>query len=561
MIVGSMNFLGSLESPYLTGFGAFLVIAWNLVAALVSIPMILREFIRYVDRQASVSPVSPVTPPNIRPTATTEYARALTKYPSLHKDLVRIFESKYQEGVEPSHFAIDTNRLLGLLPEILEPNAGGKPLKFFFPLEEDKRYQAESLLYRLGDMAEEVGNLKMQVVIPTKLRTGHHSVIAGSMHGKTTLFKSMIVDDLKEDACIIIIDSQSSVIKQIAERVDPDRLVLIDPRTCPPALNLFADRPTDEAAQGNALQMFDYIFASKGVEFTTNQARLYRNLSRLCMAVPGASLVTMREMCKPMATVQYQSYIDTLDDNTRSFFAEYHQKNNGMYGGTREEVLGRLQTALDSPTFAKMLGSRTMPLNMLNEIEAGKVILISTDKDFLQDSGASLLGRIFAGLVMQAVRSRPELTGKRVYLYIDEFADYASDAPLMIELFKQGRKRNLGMIVAFQVLSDLTPKLASDMSTSTAIRMAGGIGGQDENIVTTQLRTDKETLRMQPQGTFLAFFKDVGTIPYPVQANRLEAMPKHGRMQEVIERMRREYGEEPAPPPKPAAEDDFKEAF
>jgi hypothetical protein len=385
--------------------------------------------------------------------------------------------------------------------------------------------------------------------LPYDLRTEHHSVIAGSGRGKTTLFKSMIVDDLEEDVCIIVIDSQRAVINQLAERIDPDRLILIDPSTCPPALNLFAVPVDGEGSIGRALQMFSYIFESRGVDFSSQQALLYRNLSRLCMVVPGASLVTMREMCKPMATAtpEYQQYIEKLDANSCSFFAEYNLPKNGRYDETRQGVLSRLQIALESPTFERMLGAKTMKLDILKEIEAGKVILINTDKHLLQDTGAALFGRIFAGLIMQAVRSRPELTGKRVYLYIDEFADYASDAPLMIDLFKQGRKYNLGMIVAFQVLSDLTPKLASDMSASTSIRMANGVSPSDRTAVARLLETSEEMILMQPKGTFAAYLRDVGTMPWKVIDGRLEATPPHPEhvMENLRERMRRDYGEQP----------------
>lgn len=411
-------------------------------------------------------------------------------------------------------------------------------------------------VYLAGTPLRYLFDFDVPFAIPTNLRTAHHFIVAPSGSGKTTLFESMIADDLKHDVAIIVIDSHREFLQKIAERVDPERVIWFDPEFVAPALNLFARGENDETAVGSALAMFDYIFASKGVEFTNYQDRLYRNFSRLCMAIPGASLETMREMCKPMATatLEYQKYIDTLDKNARSFFEEYHQKGHGKYDGTRAEVLGRLQTALDSETFARMLGAKEMKFDILKQIEAGKVILINTDKKRLQ-KGASLLGRVFLGLVMQAVECRKPDTGKQVYLYVDEFGqDYAHDSDLLISMFTGLRKYRLGMVVVTQHLGLITPKLYAAISASTAIRMASDVSELDENAVARMLRTTVAALHALPKYSFMAYFRGIGTMPWRVKPGRLDALPRNPPhvMDALRARMLTEYGDKPdpaAPPP------------
>lgn len=384
--------------------------------------------------------------------------------------------------------------------------------------------------------------------IPHDLRTSHHSIVAPSGSGKTTLFKSMIANDLEEDACIVVIDSQRSLINKLAERVDPKRLVLIDPETCPPALNLFANAAKDEVSIARALAMFDFIFASKGESFTNKQALVYRYLSRLCMVIPGANLNSMRTMCEPGETAkpEYEEYIAMLGENARSFFREFNLTKGNDFATTRQEVLRRLMSALESETFRKMLGAKSMKLDILKEIEAGKVILVNTDKARLQE-GAALFGRMFAGLVMQAVQSRGDGTSKRVYMYIDEFGqDYAQDSELLLSIFSQARKYNLGMVVCYQNVAQLPPALRSSISANTAIKMASMVSEEDEGTVANQLHSDKATLRALPAYTFLAHFKGAGTMPWKVIDGRLEAIPPHPKhvMDNLRARMRREYGEQ-----------------
>lgn len=265
----------------------------------------------------------------------------------------------------------------------------------------------------------------------------------------------------------------------------------------------------------------------------------------------------MRDLLRPGGTLNYQDEITSLGENAAAFFQEFQLEKGNDYATTRQEVLRRLLMVLESETFAKMLGARTQKLDIGAAIDAGKVVLISTNKDLLKGSSA-LLGRIFLAQVMQAVMSRPEGNRKRTYLYIDEFADYAEDSDILINLFSQGRKYELGLIVCHQNLGQLTPKLAATISASTAIKFAGGVSAEDSRTLANQMRTDRELLDSQPKGTFLAYLKDTGVLPWQVEFGKLDRLPEVTELKEVEEQMRQLYGE--VPPEKPEPEP-FKEAW
>jgi hypothetical protein len=152
---------------------------------------------------------------------------------------------------------------------------------------------------------------------------------------------------------------------------------------------------------------------------------------------------------------------------------------------------------------------------------------------------------------MNAVTSKARGQRRRCYLYIDEFADYAEDSHVLLDLFSQGRKYELGMIVCHQNLDQLTPKLAATISASTAIKFAGGVSAHDVTALAAQMRTKKEVIDMQPKGTFLAYFKDIGTVPWKVDFGRIDRTPEVSNLQHVQARMRQLYGEEPKPRTRP----------
>jgi hypothetical protein len=442
------------------------------------------------------------------------------------------------------------------LPSLLAPNSNGEPLREFVIGHGHITGIPESLKQSLL-------NIKVAIQLPKDLRTEHMQILANPGHGKSTLLTQMFFEDLKTDAGIVVIDSQGDLINELAKRVPADRLILVDPETCPPALNMFARKVEGEQGITNALALFEYIFGSLGVSLTGKQEMVYRYLSRLCMIVPGGSINMLRDMLLPRGTEQHQAYINQMGDNAQAFFRQFQQEKNNQYSDTRQEVLTKLLKVLESDTFSAMLGANTMALDIPQALSEGKVILVSTAKNFL-DKGASLLGRIFVAQVMQAVRNRKPGDRRRVYLYIDEFADYAEDSSILLDCFSQGRKYELGMIVAHQNLGQLTPKLADTMSSSTAIKFAGGVSAEDSRKLASQMRTDYHLIDAQSKGTFLGYFKDIGVLPWKVQLGFIDTVPVITDLHSVQADMRARYGAKrrttslDPEPPRPR-EDDFQD--
>jgi hypothetical protein len=402
----------------------------------------------------------------------------------------------------------------------------------------------------LGDVLQ-VEKPPPAIVIPRTLRNQHMMVCAASGHGKTVLFEDMIYADAESGAAVIVIDSQTDLINRLAVRIDPDRLVLIDPETCPPALNVFARPPESEADIGTTIELLEYAFSALDASLTSKQSVLYRFICRLMFMIPGATIHTMRELLEPDGTAPYQQYIDQMGQTARAFFAEYQRPRNNQYAETRQEVLRRLLTVLETKVFEDMLGASDMRLNIAEHIREGKVILISTAKRQLRQTGASLFGRLFIAQVMQAVMGRTERNP--TYLYLDEFGtDYASDSPVVTTLFEQARKYNLGLVVAFQQLAQLPLKLASTIATNTAIKLAGGVSADDARALARQFRCEPEFIDATRRGTFAAWFRDMGIGYYTVDIQTLEQRPVLSRLADVQAQMREDFGPTSLPHPLPA---------
>ncbi|WP_350151348.1 type IV secretion system DNA-binding domain-containing protein [Nitrosomonas sp.] len=382
-------------------------------------------------------------------------------------------------------------------------------------------------------------NLKSLIFnLPDELRTSHHHIVAGSGSGKTQALQQLILNDLKDDVAIVVIDSQGDFINKLATRIDPERLILIDPEYCPPALNLFSKQESEKQI-ATAIELYEYIFSSLDADMTSKQQTAYRFVSRLLMTVPKANIHTMREILEPKGSFKYQKYIDELGETAKSFF--FNEFESKQFAETKQQILRRLYTVLENQTMEKMLGATDSKLNIGEALDSGKVVLVSTAKSFLKQTGASLIGRIFIAQVMQAVMSRGDKR-KRTYLYIDEFQDYAEDSHVLFNLFEQARKYNLGLIVSHQYLGQLPPKLQQSISANTAIKFARGVSAEDARTLAKQMFTTPEFIQNQGKGDFACYLKGQETSSYHVEFGKLERTPEISSLSSIRDNMLKQYG-------------------
>lgn len=371
----------------------------------------------------------------------------------------------------------------------------------------------------------------VKVTIPYNLRTQHMHVVASTGHGKSQLFQSLILDDLERDQAVVVIDSQNDLINNLATRVPRDRIILIDPEHCPPAINPFAFGASDEFST----LLLEYMFNSKDAPLTSKQSMCFRMLGQYVIQQKEGIRELVGYLTNP-ETVRLDA-VETLGIARRNFLELYLQPK-GQFGETRQEILRRVLTILENPTIERMFTSGHR-LNIAPEIEAGKVILISTAKAFLGNDGATLFGRMFMAQMLQTIMRGSR---NRVHMYLDEFQDYAEDSSIMQALFTQSRKYNLGMVCAHQSLSQLPDGLKASMATNCAIKLVGGASAEDRNAFAKQMDIDQAYVGRGKKGTFTAWFRDQGVHDYTVEFGRLERQPEIGNISLIRERMREKYG-------------------
>lgn len=411
--------------------------------------------------------------------------------------------------------------------------------------------------------------LPWNVTIPHETRFEHTHILAGSGHGKTQTLQYLLAHDFHADHAVVVIDSQGDLIHKLAhvEHVQ-DRLILIDPTDIehPLALNLFdvnIERinrygPVErERLTNGAIELLEYLLgAVLGAELTAKQGTLFRFAIRLMLNIPNSTIHTFREIMEPGGLDTHREHVKTLSRTARLFFETQFEERD--YKQTRQQVVRRIWSILENPTFERMFSAPKSRLDLKVELDAGKIILVNTAKSFLKQEGAAILGRYFIATLALVVQERAEQRARKdTLLYIDEVQDYARGGEQNLAvMFEQFRKYRCGVTVAHQALSQIGP-LEPILASNTAIKLAGGTSAADARAMAREIRCEPEDVLKQPKGSFSAYIKGQGTFSLSFPFGVLEALPRVDSIEPLRERMRERYARLPEPEtPQPATKSD-----
>lgn len=315
----------------------------------------------------------------------------------------------------------------------------------------------------------------LPIALPVRLRLEHMFVLAPSGTGKTQLIQTMIARDLEQvaagEASIVIIDSQGVNRRKtnaptLVENLINLQLFATDLRGkltyIKPSATLscnLLDMGQNDPGLSDEQQMVRRTSAREIVSTALGggsdlQFQMLQWCLRLVMLADAPTIRTLRRIlavddAKKFAE-EFKGLLAKADDLTREYFQHLHR---GARNTTREALISRIDGLFTEDTFREMLSKPTNDFRIIDEIEAGKVVVVDADKSLLGEYGAEAFGRFFLAQLLYASRQRQST--KPVYVYIDECHDFVSDDENVSKLLLQARKQDIGLILATQNLTNI----------------------------------------------------------------------------------------------------------
>lgn len=343
-------------------------------------------------------------------------------------------------------------------------------------------------------------------------RFSGHWIISPQGRGKTNLLHSLFVEDIGRDASIILMDSKGDLISPIREMKElKDRLIIVEPDPDHPlALNPLDIPGTTHA---KTLDLLEYIFGSLlKAEFTSLQKTLLRNLlPAIITNVPNPTLEIFRDIVE-RGLGPYEEHFRSLPPLSRRFFD--HQFNSDTYFKTRQQLVWRLDFLMTNDLIRAMFNSPTTKFNIGEQMDAGKIILISNTKERLGEEGAEFFGRFFIALVLAAAQQRSTRQPHEklpCFFYIDECHTVISSDERITTILDECRSQKIALIMAHQRIHQITSKNVLSALMNCAIRM--GNADDDASALEDSFRMKADALRSMGVGQFAVWTREMRNNP------------------------------------------------
>jgi hypothetical protein len=353
----------------------------------------------------------------------------------------------------------------------------------------DSPLRGEALLetYLAGTPFLDLFRTSVPFAIPHQKFTEHTAIFAPTGGGKTVTLQALILDFLKTDTPMFIMDSMGAMLKKIERLdIDPNRFVILDPTDeQPPALNFFKIN----APPAKQMELFFYLFKAIEQGLTPRQATMISYLVELMQVIPGASLDTLREVCESRQPL-YTEHFDQLPRITQGFLQNQFYGKDPFINQTKQQIAARLYTVLRNRTFAEMFGAPENKFDAFRCMQEGKVVLINTDRLYLGDEGSAIFGRFVIAQCLAAALGRasiPEAQRHLALLIVDEAKAYLDDQAEKI--LSDARQFGLGLILATQSPHQLPDGVQREVANNTSIKMIGGVSYS----IASQLARDMHT--------------------------------------------------------------------
>ncbi len=388
-------------------------------------------------------------------------------------------------------------------------------------------------------------------------RLRHLYVIGKSGTGKSTLFESMVSQDIANGEGLVVLDPHGETIEKILDRIPDDRVddvIYFDPSDTelPIGLNLLEiDDPSQKNLMASGLvaaikQHFDYSWGPR-LEYLLNYAIL------TLLEVPGTNMLGITRLLEDK---NYQNYIlhFVKDPLVQKFWETEFKEMKGNQKLVTEAISpiqNKVNRFLASTTIRNILGQKKSTLDIWDAMNSGKILLINLSKGKIGSDNANLLGALLVSRIQFYALQRAKIPyeqRKPFYMYVDEFQNFATGS--FEEILSESRKYKLGLYLTHQFTGQLPENMLKAVFGNVGTIMAFSLGAPDARELANEFAPYFESEDIISLERFQVYMKLMvdGMTSHPFSARIMlpweDKFPvkKTGNREKVLKQSREKYG-------------------
>ena len=339
-------------------------------------------------------------------------------------------------------------------------------------------------------------------------RLQHTYVMGQTGTGKTTLLKTMILQDIEAGRGVAVIDPHGDLFRELLHHIPANRIqdvVILDPTDAefPVGLNLLECKGDE-----------DRYFVVR--EFRGIMERLLADqygINRGDMTGPAFYqhmqmnlMLAMSNPDKPGTLLEFYNIFQSKtywkrwlplkwsDSRLRTWVGQnlpnidYLKRGSENHATWGEYLSSKFEDFIFDPKLRVIFGQRHSTIRIHEIMDEGKILLVNLAKGQLAEPNARFLGMVLLAKIQAAAMARSHITkAKRrpFYLYVDEFQSVATENFVM--LLSEARKFGVSLTLANQFLSQVKDKrIQQAISGNVGTQICFRVGREDAELIEPQ---------------------------------------------------------------------------
>lgn len=291
-------------------------------------------------------------------------------------------------------------------------------------------------------------------------RRSHMYIIGKTGTGKSTLLKTMVLQDVAAGRGLALFDPHGDLVEEVLRVLPAHRhsdLVHLDTPQGNWTFNPISDvKPGQEAlATAELIEVFKKIWID---DWGPRLEHLLRNVLFTLFETPGSSLADIHRILTDRTYREELAARLNNEDVREYWLGEYARYSAPFRAVVVAPLQNKLGAILTDPRMHSIIAADQSSFNLNSIMDDGKILLVNLSRGQIGEGPAMVLGAVLAariGLAGLARADRPESERRDFHLYLDEFQLFAtlSLATMLAEL----RKYRVSLILANQYLAQLDP--------------------------------------------------------------------------------------------------------
>jgi hypothetical protein len=389
------------------------------------------------------------------------------------------------------------------------------------------------------------------VHLPVDDALRHLHLIGGTGTGKSTLIANLALADIGAGRSVVVIDPKRDLVRAIADRIPLERradVVWLDPNDHHPVGLNVLDGSTPELTVDNVVHVLHDLYAAHWGPRTADI--LYNGL--LSLARHGG--MTMCELPPLLLNPAFRrSVVNRLRHDALGvapFWTWFEALSDQERASVVAPVLNKVRSFTQHPNIRGVIG-QAQGFDLMQLFTSRKVLLVSLAKDEVGSEAAQLFGSLVVARLWAAIQRRSAVAPERrhpVFLYLDEFGEIMRLRLDFGDALAEARGLGVGLTLAHQSLSQLTPNTKSATMAHPRSRVVLQTGYEDAAALARALGSGLSASDIQQLETFETYQALCigGRTTAPASVRTLPLSASFGSFAEVVAHSRAQWGQERA---------------